>query len=161
MVFVRVTKAGVAAATLVTLGKLEVSETFGVARGPISTEPKQTSRNAFTSSFAKAGDVGKRGRTSQGTSTSLWSAYVIKPDMAQSRGSEWRKLRTRGPGFGDKVFAFCRSSHGFVWLSSICFGNCIILPTTRSFLLSVRTVARIESDTPSVNEVASCTVFLP
>ncbi|CAM9500512.1 unnamed protein product [Sphacelaria rigidula] len=55
-----------------------------------------------TSSFLKVGG-GSRSSGGEGSSTSLWSAYAVKPDMAKKQGSEWRKLRTRGPGFGEKV----------------------------------------------------------
>lgn len=42
-------------------------------------------------------------RTGESSSTSLSSSYVVKPEMAPCRATQWRKLRTRGPGFGEKV----------------------------------------------------------
>lgn len=52
-----------------------------------------------SSSFLRA----RTTRTGECSTTSLFSSYVVKPEMARSRACEWRKLRTRGPGFEEKV----------------------------------------------------------
>lgn len=57
-----------------------------------------------TSSFLPAKGASSAGRTGECSSTSLLSSYEVKAEMARNGGSEWRKLRTRGPGFGEKVW---------------------------------------------------------
>lgn len=76
---------------------------FGSSPGALSGGHVNTLiTTSSTSSFLKVGG-GSRSSGVEGSSTSLWSAYAVKPEMAKKQGSEWRKLRTRGPGFGEKV----------------------------------------------------------
>lgn len=101
MAFVRVTAGAVA--TLVALTCPDRTEAFGVSPGAAAAAAKGRVhiQEGATSSFLKARSRG--GTSGEASSTSLLSTYLIKPDMAQTRGSEWRKLRTRGPGFCEKV----------------------------------------------------------
>ena len=76
---------------------------FGSSPGPLAGGHVNTLiTSSSTSSFLKIAG-GSRSSGGEGSSTSLWSAYAVKPEMAKKQGSEWRKLRTRGPGFGEKV----------------------------------------------------------
>lgn len=115
MVSVRARTAGVAAAAFVALLHRDTVDAFGLSLRSAAVR-ERISRDGLTPSVCKARAPGARGRwkphgssSGQGSSTSLRSAYVIKPDMAKSRGSEWRKLRTRGLGFGEKVNALTLS----------------------------------------------------
>lgn len=94
-------RVGAMAAALAALALTPVVEAFGVSRGTSTGGLVHIlGASQATSSFLKGG----RGRrTGASSPTSLCSAYAVKPDMARSRGSQWRKLRTRGPGFGEKV----------------------------------------------------------
>lgn len=99
----------VGVATLATLISPESAYAFGVGPGPAATTGHvQNLRHVgAASSFVLPRPEGASGRT-RACSTTLASSYVVKPEMARPRGSKWRKLRTRGPGFGEKVgCCFC------------------------------------------------------
>lgn len=105
MVFTRKATWGSAAvvAALAALIAPESAHAFGVgtAAGVAFTGNVQSLRpSAATSSFLRARPTRRTGECSP---TSLASSYVVKPEMARSRAHEWRKLRTRGPGFEEKV----------------------------------------------------------
>lgn len=84
---------------------VDTAHAFAVAPIPATVGYAQNLRKGgATSSFLRAGGPTRAAtRAREGSPTSLSSSYVVKPEMARSRGSEWRKLRTRGPGFGEKV----------------------------------------------------------
>lgn len=96
-------RAGVAATVIAALASPSAVKAFGISPGAVTTGHVNILGTASsTSSSLKAGYASSCA-AGEGSSTSLWSAYAVKPEMARSRGSEWRKLRTRGPGFGEKV----------------------------------------------------------
>lgn len=93
-----------AIAVVAALISVEPALAFGVgpsSRGSIENVKNQHGASS-SSSFVRAGS---NRRTGESSSTSLSSSYVVKPEMARSRTSDWRKLRTRGQGFGEKVCA--------------------------------------------------------
>lgn len=95
--------AAAAVAALAALIALESTHAFGVGAAPgvASAGNVQNLRaSAATCSFLRAGPARGTGECSP---TSLSTSYAVKPEMARSRASEWRKLRTRGPGFEEKV----------------------------------------------------------
>lgn len=95
--------AAAAVAALAALIAPESTHAFavGAAPGVASAGNVQNLRpSATTSSFLRAGPARGTGECSP---TSLSTSYAVKPAMARSRASEWRKLRTRGPGFEEKV----------------------------------------------------------
>lgn len=96
-------KAGAAATVLAALASPSAVKAFGLSPGAVTTGHVNILGTASSTSPSLKADYASRGSTGEGSSTSLWSAYAVKPEMARSRGSEWRKLRTRGPGFGEKV----------------------------------------------------------
>ena len=98
--------AAAAIAVVAALISAEPALAFGVgpaSRGSIGNVKNQRGASS-SASFVRAGSKRSTGESS---STSLSSSYVVKPEMARSRTSEWRKLRTRGPGFGEKVCVAC------------------------------------------------------
>lgn len=120
-----------AAATLAAFLVADTVHSFAVTPVPATVGHVQNLRQAgATSSFLRAVPARAASRAGEASPTSLSSSYVVKSEMARSRGSEWRKLRTRGPGFGEKarVFfvdmhfecnpSFCRAFffHSFVFL---------------------------------------------
>lgn len=92
MVFSR---AALAAAAVAALVAPELACSFSVGPGVSSV------RNLH--SAARRGTTLPPKRTGESSPTSLSSSYVVKPEMARCRATQWRKLRTRGPGFGEKV----------------------------------------------------------
>lgn len=117
--------AAVAIAVVAALMLVEPTLAFGVgpaSRGSIGNV--ENKRGASSSSFVRAGS---QRRTGESSSTSLSSSYVVKPEMARSRTCEWRKLRTRGPGFGEKVCGVCpffRSCCELFFLPPAFFSSC-------------------------------------
>lgn len=103
MVFVRGSMTELILATLAVALGLKACEAFGVGPGVVTAGRTNALHTGSVSSFFRAVTSGKGGRRTGESSTSLWSAYSIKPGLARSQGSQWRKLRTRGPGFGEKV----------------------------------------------------------
>lgn len=109
--------AAAAIAVVAALISAEPALAFGVgpaSRGSIGNVKNQHGASS-SASFVRAGSKRSTGESSF---TSLSSSYVVKPEMARSRTSEWRKLRTRGPGFGEKVRVVCALSLSFVANSS-------------------------------------------
>eukprot|EP00903_Cladosiphon_okamuranus_P020680 g18989.t1 len=97
--------AAAAIAALAALIALESTHAFGIgaALGLRNAGNVHNPRpSGATSSFLRAGPARGIG-TGECSPTSLSTSYVVKPEMARSRASEWRKLRTRGPGFEEKV----------------------------------------------------------
>eukprot|EP00752_Nemacystus_decipiens_P005990 g5409.t1 len=94
--------AAAAAAALAALIAPESTHAFGAGAAPSVSNMGnvQNLRPSATSSFLRAGPARGTGECSP---TSLSTSYAVKPEMARSRASEWRKLRTRGPGFEEKV----------------------------------------------------------
>lgn len=107
--------AAAAVAALAAIISTELAHAFGAGAGLSGVGHLQNQRQVGASSFVQSRSASAVGRTGECSPTSLSSAYVLKPEMARSRGSEWRKLRTRGPGFGEKVSA-CREVSGFSYL---------------------------------------------
>ena len=107
--------AAAAVAALAVLMAPEPAHAFGVGAAPgfgTAGNVQNLRPSAATSSFLRAGPARGTGECSP---TSLSTSYAVKPEMARSRASEWRKLRTRGPGFEEKVRAYLpRSIVGFV-----------------------------------------------
>ena len=98
-----------AVATLVALIAPDSAHAFGVGVAPGVSNVQSLRPSAATSSFLRAGPARGTGECSP---TSLSTSYAVKPEMARSRASEWRKLRTRGPGFEEKVCACAGTRHG-------------------------------------------------
>lgn len=98
---------------LASLVSSEPSYAFCVGSGPGVTGVAQISRLGAKSSFLHSpSSRADAGRTGECSPTSLSSSYVVKPEMARSVGSEWRKMRTRGQGFGEKVSRFIVNAVG-------------------------------------------------
>lgn len=111
MVFAKGAAAWGAAATVAALAALiapESAHAFGVGAAPgvassagnVHNLPRPSAATSLRSTRALAGTARRTGESSP---TSLSTSYAVKPEMARSRASEWRKLRTRGPGFEEKV----------------------------------------------------------
>lgn len=105
-----------AAAAMMMLAALvswEPSYAFCVGSGPGTTGLAQISGLGAKSSFLHSpSSRADAGRTGECSPTSLSSSYVVKPEMARTVGSEWRKMRTRGQGFGEKVSRFIVNAVG-------------------------------------------------
>lgn len=107
MVFAKGTATWGAAAVVYALAALiapESVDAFGAGPAPGVATTGHAQRylhpSPASSSFLRARPAR---RTGERSTTSLSSSYVVKPEMARSRAREWRKLRTRGPGFEEKV----------------------------------------------------------
>ncbi|CAB1104246.1 unnamed protein product [Ectocarpus sp. CCAP 1310/34] len=88
-------RAALAAAAVVVLVAPEPACAFSVGPGVGSVRNLRSATRRGTTLPPK--------RTGESSPTSLSSSYVVKPEMARCRATQWRKLRTRGPGFGEKV----------------------------------------------------------
>lgn len=95
------TIAAAAVATLVVLTTPDAVQGFGLAPAAVGNVQSNVRQAGTSSSFLKARSPPVR--AGESSPTSLSSSYEVKPEMARCRGAEWRKLRTRGPGFGEKV----------------------------------------------------------
>ncbi|CAM9308071.1 unnamed protein product [Scytosiphon promiscuus] len=107
MVYTRGAMTWGAASAIAALAALIAPESalaFGAGPG-LATAPRGYGHDlrpsaAAASSFLRANPAKRTGECSP---TSLSTSYVVKPEMARCRASKWRKLRTRGQGFGEKV----------------------------------------------------------
>lgn len=96
-----VTAVAVIAAALISV---EPALAFGVGPPSLGSNGNVKYQHGASSSSSFVRATSSR-PTGESSSTSLSSSYVVKPEMARSRTCEWRKLRTRGQGFGEKVCA--------------------------------------------------------